>query len=136
MFQSDSEAIAVLNQPELDTLLREDAVHYLGHHLSPRGLESLVQALEDDEFGVRWAAAVALSQQGEAALPTLLRALMERGGDSPLLREGAYHVLHYNASATVHALSQELMQALKGPAAGISAAEAAYKLLQKLQQNA
>lgn len=132
MIKSREEAIAILKNTGLSELEREDTVHYLRDHPSPEGTEALVAALEDDNTGVRWAAGAALAQLGDAALPPLLKALCQPSEDS-LLREGARHVLHYNASPRVRQQSQELMQALKGPGSAVATMEAAHRLLVQWQ---
>jgi HEAT repeat protein len=91
-------------------------------------MEALVAALQDDDSGVRWAAGAALAQLGDAGMPALLKALC-RPSEDTLLREGARHVLHYNASLRVRQETQELMQALKGPGSAVSTMEAAHRLL-------
>jgi HEAT repeat protein len=59
----------------------------------PRSVQALVQALEDNEFGVRWLAAEGLITVGYCSLAPLLQALIDRP-QSIRLREGAHHVLH------------------------------------------
>lgn len=133
MVQTDTEAIKILDNTELSALKREEAVYRLGRHPDERAIKRLVQALEDNDFGVRWAAAVALSELGRKALLPLLQALTQRA-DDPWLREGVYHVLHYNSDPRVRDETHELRQALKGPAANIASAETAFKLMHELEQ--
>jgi HEAT repeat protein len=130
MIKSTEEAIATLKNTRLSELEREDAICYLQEYPRPEGLEALVAALQDDDSGVRYKAGAALAQLGEAGIPALLRALCQPSEDI-LLREGARHVLHYNASPRVHQQSQELMEALRGPGSAVSAMEAAHKLLEE-----
>jgi HEAT repeat protein len=70
-----------------------EAAKALGQIASPRAAPALVDALEDDQFSVRWLAAEALVALGGQGLVPLLRALAGRP-TSGLLREGAHHVLH------------------------------------------
>jgi HEAT repeat protein len=128
MIKSTQEAIAILQNTRLSELAREDAIYYLQEYPSPEGMEALVAALQDDDPGVQWAAGAALAQLGDAGIPALLRALSQPSEDT-LLRQGARHVLHYNASTRVRQQTQELMQALKGPGSSVSTMEVAYKLL-------
>jgi HEAT repeat protein len=128
MIKSTEEAIAILKNTGLSELEREGAVHYLQEYSTPEGTEALVAALQDDDSGVRWSAGAVLAELGDAALPPLLKALCQPSEDS-LLRQGARHVLHYNASPRVRQQSQELMQALKGPGSAVTTMEAAHKLL-------
>lgn len=131
--QSISQALAVLDDTRQDYRTREQAVHDLSGHPTPQTAERLVQALEDEEFGVRWAAAVALIQMGKIALPALLRALTQRP-DSVWLREGAHHILHYTGDAKIRQQTAGLLEALKGPAAQLSTAQTAYAILQSLEK--
>ena len=133
-FQSETQALTVADDSRQDPREREQAIYYLAEHPSPRGIQTMVRLLEDDDFGVRWVAAVGLSRVGEAALPELLEALVDphRVAD-PRLREGAYHVLHYNFSPMVSELAWDLMKALKGSAADITTLEAASRVLARFQ---
>ena len=88
----------------------------------------LVQALQDPDFGVRWAASEALGQLGAVALEEVLRVLADpdRVGD-PRLRESAYHMLHVGRSWPVQV--KALMASLKGPAPDLASLEEAAHLL-------
>jgi HEAT repeat protein len=132
MIKSTDEALAILRNTKLSELEREDAIRYLLEYPSHEGMEALVAALQDDDSGVRWKAGAALAQLGEAGMPALLRALCQPTEDA-LLRQGARHVLHYNASPRVHQQTQELMEALKGPGSAVATMEAAHKLLTQWQ---
>jgi HEAT repeat protein len=132
MIKSTEEAIAILRDTRLSELEREDAVRFLQEHPSPEGMEGLVAALQDDDDGVRWKAGAALAQLGDAGMPALLRALCQPTEDE-LLRQGAHHVLHYNASPRVQQQSRELMEALKGPGSSLTTIEVAHKLLTQWQ---
>jgi len=59
----------------------------------PRSVLALVNALEDNAFGVRWLAAEGLIAVGYCSLAPLLQALINRP-ESVRLRVGAHHVLH------------------------------------------
>lgn len=132
MIRSSDEAIAILKNTKLSELERDDAVHYLEEYPSAEGMEALVAALQDDDYGVRWKAGEALAQLGDAAMPALLRALCQPTEDA-VLRQGARHVLHYNVSPRVQQQTRELMEALKGPGSGVATMEAAHKLLLQWQ---
>lgn len=129
--QTTVQAIAILDDPSRSILEREKAIEVLHLNPSPASIQALVQALEDDAFGIRWTAAAALATMGEAVVPPLLRALIEHGRNCQL-RESAYHVLHYNTHRRVRQECVELMQALKGPASDIAVIGAAANLLHKL----
>ena len=127
-------AMEILDDPLEDQLLREKAIRYLSYRPFDRVIKKLVEALQYDEFAIRWEAAIALAQLGEKALPELLRALIDpkKVGD-PRLREGVYHVLHYNRSPFYSVNITRLLQALKGPAADISSMEEASRLLRPIE---
>ena len=129
------QAIEVLNDSTQNYHEREGAVRFLGGHPSQQAIDHLVRALQDDNFDVRWEAAVSLTHLGEAALPELLTALTDphRVGD-PRLREGAYHILHYTQDPPLPVPVGDLMNAMKGPAAGVATIEEAGRLLELLRK--
>lgn len=126
------EAIDILEDRTASTTAREEAIHYLAENLTPEGVDRLAQALDDDQFGVRWAAARALAYAGDAALEPLLHVLIAKGG-RPEVRDAAVHILRNSASPKVRDLGTNLVQALKGPAADIAGPQAAYELMRKLR---
>ena len=130
--RSTAEARQLLNDPTQPSAAREAAVRFLGGDPTPANLERLIQALEDNDFGVRWTAAATLARLGDVALTPLLRTLVQKH-ISVWLREGALHILYYNQSYQVSQRTAELQQMLKGPAAEVAAAAAAARLLQQLQ---
>ncbi len=74
-------------------LIRWEAAKALGEIADPEAAPALVDALEDEEFDVRWLAGEGLIKMNINGLKPLLRALEHRG-DSVLLLEGAHHVFH------------------------------------------
>lgn len=135
VLSSENDAIEILDRENVSSLEREDAVRYLAYQPSDRAIRRLVKALQDHDFGVRWEAAASLAKLGDRGLHEMLKALVdpERVGD-PRLREGAYHMLHYNRSDKLPVPTKELMLALKGPAPDISTMEEAGKLLHIIEQ--
>lgn len=127
-------ALELLENNREEPAYREAAVRYLKDNPSPAAIGRLVQALQDDDAGVRWAAAVALAQLGETALPEVLKALTDpqRVGD-PRLREGVYHILHNNPG-TVPVPISDLLEALRGPAADIASLVEADRVLRELEK--
>ena len=111
---------------------REAAARYLRKNPEPQAVPRLVRALQDEDFGVRWAASEALGQLGTVALVEVLRVLADRDrvGD-PRLRESAYHMLHFGRHWPVPVTA--LMASLKGPASDLASLEEAARLLQRLQ---
>ena len=71
-----SDALTTLNNTHRSDFDREWAIHKLSRSPTPQNTRRLVAALEDNEFGVRWAAAVALAELGQPALRPLLEALI------------------------------------------------------------
>jgi HEAT repeat protein len=129
--QSPEALLAVIDNGGSSSLDREGAIHQLKEFPTPAVIDRLIRALEDDDSGVRWAAATTLIEFGKAAAAPLLRTLVEKN-DSVWLREGAYRVFHDTHDATVQALTVDVVKALKGPAAGLMTTEAAVKALGKL----
>jgi HEAT repeat protein len=127
---STEQAIDILQDTSNSETEREHAIHFLQEHESREAIDALVAALEDDDYGVRWAAGSGLAQCGESAMPSLLKALIKADNDSRL-REGSVHIFHNSASRKVREDSTELLEALKGPSAAIASMEAAYGLMEK-----
>jgi HEAT repeat protein len=122
-------ALKLLDNVREEPAHREAAVRYLSNHASPEAIARLVRTLQDDDFGVRWEAALALTQLGEPAVIEVLKALADpRRVDDPRLREGAYHILH-NGQVPATLNVTELLNALRGQAADISSLVEAYHLL-------
>ncbi len=136
LIESVQQAKAVLDDVHEDAGSREAAVRYLAAHAIPAIITRLVQALQDDDVGVRWEAANALAQLGEPALREVLKALTDpQRVDDPRLRESAYHILHVTQAAMPVPLT-ELLEALRGPAADVASLVAAHRVLHALQQQA
>ncbi|MCB0065274.1 MAG: HEAT repeat domain-containing protein [Caldilineaceae bacterium] len=127
----EAEALALLNDPLRSPYEREQGLHALAADPTPAHIERLLEALEDNQFGIRWTAAAALAEMGERALVPLLQLLI-RQHDSVWLREGAYHICYYSSSPKVTAQTQALRKALRGPAAEVVTTDEAVKLLQQL----
>ena len=125
------QALDILDNPFRTVAEREAAARYFEVDPDPRAVPRLARALQDEDFGVRWAASEALAQLGVAALEEVLRALADpkRVGD-PRLRASAYHMLHMGHNWPVPV--GRLMVSLKGPAADLASLEEAAHLLQLL----
>ncbi len=126
---TEAEALTLLNDPLLSPYEREKGLQGLADDPTPAHIERLLEALEDNQFGIRWTAAALLAEMGDKALVPLLQLLI-RQHDSVWLREGAYHVCYYSSSATVAKQTQALRKALRGPAAEVATTDEAVKLLQ------
>ncbi len=126
------QALGILDNPFATVAEREAAARYLETDPDLRAVPRLARALQDEDFGVRWAASEALAQLGVAALEEVLRALADpkRVGD-PRLRESAYHMLHIGQRWPVPV--KGLLASLKGPAADLASLEEAAHLLQLMR---
>ncbi|MEZ4865213.1 MAG: HEAT repeat domain-containing protein [Caldilineaceae bacterium] len=129
--QSAEAALYSLNDPTQSVYVREQALRILAQTPTSEHLARMIQALEDEHFGVRWEAAALLAELGEVALRPLLRALVYQH-DSVWLREGAHHICYYSSSPQVREWTQPLQKALRGSAAEVATTDAAAKLLQSL----
>lgn len=110
--QSPDDAIAILHDSQRSEKDRNQAAHYLAENVTPSGIGALVAVLDDSDHGVRWAAAHALAQIGEPAMPALLHALMSPDTDLSL-RESAHHVIAENSSPRVRSEGQALLKTLE-----------------------
>lgn len=129
------EATAVLLDTNAKEIDRTQAAHFLGNSGSETAATALVTALEDDDYGVHWAASDGLAHLGEAAMPALLRALVS-SNCSPRTIDGAKHAFHTNASQTVRTETKELLQTMHGSAQNISIMEAASSLMENWDKRA
>lgn len=129
---SVDDAIGILDDASHNISRREQAAHYLKENPSQAAISRLADAMDDEDFGVRWAASSALAEMGEAGLPYVLRKLMD--GYNSRLRESVYHFLHYNNSTWVQLHAEPLMKALKSVAPEAEAPREAYRLLETHQR--
>jgi hypothetical protein len=122
--------LAALTDPS-DTV-RWQAAKALSQIHDPETANDLIDAMEDDDFGVRWLAAEGLIAMGSASLDAVLQGLTSCF-DSIRIREGARHVLHAMVDGGFHDESiEKLLHSLQGlaPAAEVAwAAEAAWEKL-------
>ena len=130
---SADELLKNLDNKNLSELSREQAIHELKNFPEPAVIARLIQTLDSDDGGIRWAASSTLIEFGEAALRPLLMALVE-GHDSVWLREGAYRVFHDTHNYKVQQATGDLVKALKGPAAESTTTDAAARALLKLDK--
>ncbi len=134
MFTSVVQAIKTLDDLDSAVGAREAALRYLAERPTPAIIARIVQALQDDDFGVRWEAANVVTQLGEPALLEVVKALTDpqRVGD-PRLREIAYHILHSQQLALPVPIT-DLLAALKGPAADIASLIEADHVLNAIEK--
>jgi HEAT repeat protein len=125
------EAIATLGDRHEWSPDRVQAARFLATHHDPRGIDVLVRAAEDNDPGVRYAAAKALASYGEMGLPPLLHSLLNHT-DIPALRETMLYVIKHNRSDWIRQKTRRLQQELHGPAADLIAILGAGELLVEL----
>lgn len=128
---SEPQALSIMLDASRGVSDREAAARYLERYSSKKAIDALIKTLNDSDFGVRWAASTALARLGEQALPSVLRSIIH--GYNARLREGVYHVLHYNNSVWVWQNAEPLMQALKSSAPDVLGPQAAAELLEKFE---
>ena len=117
-----------------DELLRWEAAKTLGEIGAPEAAPFLVKALEDEEFDVRWLAAMGLIGMNIRGLKPLLHALMEQG-DSAFLREGAHHVIHDLTKGELRKYLAPVLTALEGTEPTAGCAQAAFHALEMLEKD-
>jgi len=134
---SEAQALEILKSMNHNPELRVRAVRYLGQYPTTTwGIQSLIAALQDDDFGVQWEAAEALAKCGQVAAPEMLKALTDpKRVSDPRVRRGISHALHESHDSELKAQTADLVEALRGPAAPIAAMMAASALLLKWQKN-
>ncbi len=101
-----------------------------------KSIPTLVKALEDPESDVVWLAAKALEKFRKAAWAELLRALVERGADSILLKHGAHHILRKQKMEGFNDLLDILRTALETESVPESISPAAYNILERMKEKA
>jgi HEAT repeat protein len=129
---SEPQALSIMLDVSRGISDREAAARYLEKYASKNAIDGLIRALSDNDFGVRWAASTALARLGEQALPSVLKSIIH--GYNARLREGVYHVLHYNKSVWVWQNAEPLMQALKSSIPDVLGPQAAAELLENFKQ--
>jgi HEAT repeat protein len=126
-------AVPALVRALLDPVdqLRWEAAKALSQIADPNTADALVVALEDDNSGVRWLAAVGLIAIGPDAVGPLLNGLIEHP-KSILLREGAHHVLHDLEDDQVREITAPVLEAMLGVVPSIEVPQAAAQALSQL----
>ena len=142
--QAARTTLVVLGKPAVSSLNRALQNSKLGHARweavktldaigDVRSIPSMVTALEDSDADVAWSAAEALRQFKKAAWPPLLRALLKRGADSVMLRQGAHHVLRDQKEPGFTVLLPNLVKAMESGSVPESTTVAAYEILKRLK---
>ena len=131
MIETFEQAKAVLQDTDEEEEMRVHAAGFVAENGTEEAANLLVVALDDDDYGVHWAASKGLAAMGEAALPAVLRALV-KADCSPRVIHGAKHAFHTSSSRTVREETEGIVAAVHGPAQTISTMEAANELMVKL----
>lgn len=131
MFETIAQATALIQNKNEPEERRVAAAHYLGEHGTEESAAVLVSALDDDDPGVRWAASEALAKMGDAAMPALLRAMVQPHCSLRLI-DGAKHVFHTSSSDNVRAETTQLLQTMHGSSRSVAVMSAASALMTKL----
>ena len=118
--------LSVLDHP--DSHIRWHAARGLGQIGALQSAPILAEGLRDQEFVVRWASADSLAQLGEAAVPATLVMLTHHEMEEQF-RQAAIHALHGVRSQRVQDRLKPLLDALRGPNAGVEAPMLAQRLL-------
>lgn len=113
--------------------VRREAVKALSAIGDPGGAPALIKSLEDEEFDIRWLAAEGLVGLGMDGLKPLLQALIDRG-DSPLLLEGAHHVIHDMAKGGLRKYLGPVLASLEGVGTAVKAPVAASHALEMMRE--
>jgi HEAT repeat protein len=125
--------IEALADPNDD--VRWEAAKALGQISDPAAAPALVNAMEDENSGIRWLGAEGLIALGREGLVPLLRAL-EQHSDSEWLREGAHHVLHDLARGNLENVLTPVLAALEDIEPTIEVPWAARAALDALEEAA
>ena len=131
MLETITQATAVLQDESAAEKARVDAAHYLGKYGSEETAYILVAALDEDDYGVHWAASEGLAQLGDAAMPALLKALVS-STCTPRVVYGAKHAFHTSGSSNVRMETKDILHTIHGSRASITTMQAASALMQKL----
>ena len=121
--------LEALRSPNAQT--RWEAAKGLGELALPPTAGGLVDALCDEDGGVRWVASEALIAIGVPALDPLLHALMKHSEDAWLC-EGAHHVLTALPASPARAVIRPVVSALEGQAKQVAVLPAASQALEEL----
>jgi hypothetical protein len=118
---------------QTDDNLRREVVRALSEIEDPHVAPALIKTLEDEEFDIRWRAAEGLIGLGIKGLKLLLQALIEHG-DSPLLLEGAHHVIHDMAKGGLRKYLGPVLTSLEGVEPAVKAPVAAFRALDMMRE--
>ncbi len=127
-----AQATAVLQDENAAETARVDAAHFLGRNGSEEAATLLVTTLDDDDYGVHWAASEGLASMGDAAMPALLNALVS-STCSPRTAHGAKHAFHTSSSSNVRMETKAILHTMHGSKVDMTTMQAASDLMIKLR---
>lgn len=113
---------------------RTKAAHFLSHSHSAAAADVLVSTLDDDDYGVHWAASEGLATLGDVAMPAMLHALARSDCSSRVIH-GIKHAMHTSSSQQVQANTQGLVKAMHGHGQSIELMQQASALMTRLKIN-
>jgi hypothetical protein len=111
-----------------DSHVRWHAARALGQLGDLRGVDRLAEGLYDENHAVRWATASVLANLDAAAIPAVLRVLTLHVLEEPY-RQAVYHALHAMPARQTQEYLNPILEALRGPSAGLEAPVVAQRLL-------
>jgi HEAT repeat protein len=118
---------------DTDWHVRWEATKALAVIQDPNSSPQLVKLLEDECIDVRWAAMEALINVGRPCLSPLFHELLDKF-DSPILREGAHHILHVlKDKGELKSEELDVFRALEGLGSGAKVAWAAKSALDAME---
>ena len=109
-------------------IMRREAVRALDEIADPDSAPLFLLALEDNDEGVRWIAAIGLIILGKKSIKPLLKTIIEKP-DSLFIRKGAHHILRSFSKIGIGPDTESLIQALNSKEANLSAPIEAEKIL-------
>jgi hypothetical protein len=113
--------------------VRREAVRALSEIGGAEVAPALIKTLEDEEFDIRWLATEGIIGLGVNGLKPLVQALIDHG-DSPLLLEGAHHVIDYMAKGGLRKYLGPVLGSLEGVGTAVKAPNAAFHALEMLKE--
>lgn len=142
--QKARKSLVALGKPAVFSLIRAlqnskvdhvrwEAVKTLDAIGDIRAIPQYVNALEDTDSDVAWLAAEALRKFKKVAWPPLFRALIERGTDSVVLRQGAHHILKNQKVDGFNDLLGTLTKALESNSVDEAIPMAASDMLKRMK---
>ena len=126
-----SDLTAALKDP--DRHVRWQAARTLSETPVVTAAPALVEAMNDEDFGVVWLAAEALTKLGSAALEPLLQAMVE-GHETLWCRQGAYRIIRALVDTVSRPDLKPVLHALESAEPDVTTPVAAHEALWEMHQ--